>query len=40
MIGKRFTETSNKVELRINRVRINRSVPVVLTFDTHCKGQD
>ena len=25
MIGKHFTETSNKVELRINRIRINRS---------------
>ena len=30
MIGicRDFTETSNKVELRINRVRINRSRPV------------
>ena len=25
MIAKYFTETSNKVELRINRVRINRA---------------
>ena len=25
---KHFTETSNKVEIRINRVRINRSRPV------------
>ena len=25
MIGKHFTETSNKVELPINRVRINRA---------------
>ena len=30
MIGKHFTETSNKVELRINRVRINRARPVTL----------
>ena len=29
MIGKHFTETSNKVELRINRVRINRAQPVL-----------
>ena len=28
MIGKHFTETSNKVKLRINRVRINRARPV------------
>ena len=28
MIGKHFTETSNKVELRINHVRINRVRPV------------
>ena len=28
MIEKYFTETSNKVELWINRVRINRSRPV------------
>ena len=28
MIGKHFTETLNKVELRINRVRINRARPV------------
>ena len=28
MIGKQFTETSNKVELRINRVRITRARPV------------
>ena len=28
--GKDFTETSNKVELRINRVRINRSRPVLM----------
>ena len=34
MIGKHFTETSNKVELRINRVRINRARPVV-----HFTGQ-
>ena len=27
-MGKHFTKTSNKVELRINRVRINRSRPV------------
>ena len=32
MIGKHFIETSNKVELRINRVRINRSQPVVYLF--------
>ena len=29
MIGKHFTETSNKVELRINRVRVNRARPVL-----------
>ena len=29
MIGKHFTETSNKVELRINRVQIKRGRPVV-----------
>ena len=29
MIGKLFTETSNKVDLRINRVRINRARPVM-----------
>ena len=29
MIGKHFTETLNKVELRINRVQINRARPVV-----------
>ena len=29
MIGKHFIETSNKMELRINRVRINRARPVV-----------
>ena len=28
MIAKHFTETSNKVELRINRVRIKSSRPV------------
>ena len=28
MIGKHFIESSNKVELRINRVRINRTRPV------------
>ena len=28
MIGKHFTETSNKVELRINRVRISYARPV------------
>ena len=27
-MGKHFTGTSNKVELRINRVRINRARPV------------
>ena len=32
MIAKHFTETSNKVELRINRVRINRSRPVLETM--------
>ena len=30
MIGKHFIETSNKVELRINRVRINRFWPVLI----------
>ena len=30
MIGKHFIESSNKVELRINRVRINRARPVLL----------
>ena len=30
MIGKHFIETSNKVELRINRVRINSVRPVLL----------
>ena len=34
MIAKHFTETSNKVELRINRVRINHSRPVVLLLMT------
>ena len=37
MIGKHFTETLNKVELRINRVRINRVRPVsseILNFST------
>ena len=29
MIGKHFTETSNEVELRINRVRINPARPVL-----------
>ena len=29
MIGKYFTQTSNKVELRINRVRINCVRPVI-----------
>ena len=29
MIGKYFTGTSNKVELRINRVQINRARPVL-----------
>ena len=33
MIGKHFTETSNKVELRINYVRINLTRPVVKVFD-------
>ena len=28
MIGKHFTETLNKMELQINRVRINRARPV------------
>ena len=28
IIGKHFTETSNKVRLRINHVRINRTPPV------------
>ena len=31
MIGKHFIETSNKVELRINHVQINRARTVVLT---------
>ena len=31
MIEKHFIETSNKVELRINRVRINRARPVKLS---------
>ena len=31
MIGKYFIETSNKVELRINSVRINRAQPVTCT---------
>ena len=31
MIRKHFTETSNKVELRINRVRISRARPVIET---------
>ena len=30
MIGKYFIETSNKVELRINSVRINRAQPVMI----------
>ena len=30
MIGKHFTESLNKVELGINRVRINRAGPVVV----------
>ena len=30
MTGKKFTQTSNKVELQINRVRINRARPVAL----------
>ena len=30
MMGKHFTETSNKVELRINHVLITRALPVVL----------
>ena len=30
MIEKYFPVTSNEVELRINRVRINRSRPVIL----------
>ena len=30
MIGINFTETSNKVELQINRVRINRARPVIV----------
>ena len=29
MIGKHFTETSNKMELRINRFQIKRGRPVV-----------
>ena len=29
MIGKHFTGTLNKVELGINRVRINRARPVI-----------
>ena len=29
IIGEHFTETSNKVELRINHVRINRARPVM-----------
>ena len=32
VIGKHFTETSNKVELRINRIRINRTQPVSSTY--------
>ena len=32
MIGKHFTETSNKVVLRINRVRINRVQPVYISL--------
>ena len=32
MIVKHFTETSNKVELRINRVRINHAQPVTLNI--------
>ena len=31
-LGKHFTETSNKVELRINRVRINRVRPVMVKY--------
>ena len=33
MIAKHFTKTSNKVELQINHVRINRARPV---HDDYC----
>ena len=32
MLAKHFIETSNKVELRINRVRINRAWPVYISL--------
>ena len=34
MIGKHFTETSNKVELRINHVQIKRARPVIQFWQT------
>ena len=39
MIEKYFTVTSNSVELRINRVRINRPRPVLLYRDIQGSGQ-
>ena len=38
MIGKHFPETSNKVELRINRVRINRAWPVIFRLFSWATG--
>ena len=42
MIAKHFTETSNKVKLQINRVRINRARPVssrTSSFYAYGKGK-
>ena len=38
MIGKHFTETSNKVVLRINRVQIYRARPVIYYRDAEMKN--
>ena len=35
MIGKHFTEALNKVELRVNRDRINRARPVYMLINTY-----
>ena len=40
MKGKHLIETSNKVKLRINRVRINRAWPVSITFEDFAGNSD
>ena len=40
MIGKYFIETLNKVELRINSVRINRAQPVLVLLTNNANANN